>query len=162
MRRYFIFIERSCANIVALIEYFKHPGGLKSQYHAKKLTLSQITCMNNQQLLDQTDLLSSTSKDELQLLFSYFKDELSDRSILRRLLKKGYEEPKAIEMIAEARNLYKEVVLKKKAQRDIIVGGLWFVGGTVGTLANIGFIFWGAILFGLIQCIKGIVNYSSL
>lgn len=124
--------------------------------------MNQITSMDNQQLLDQTDLLSSTSKEELQLLFSYFKDELSDQSITRRLLKKGYDEPRAIELIAEARKLYVEVVLKKRAQRDMIVGGLWFVGGTIGTLANIGFIFWGAILFGLIQCIKGIVNYSNL
>ena len=37
-------------------------------------------------------------------------------------------------------------------------GALWCVGGIVGTAALIGFIFWGAILFGGIQFFKGVAN----
>jgi len=47
---------------------------------------------------------------------------------------------------------------KEKAQKDMLYGGLWAVGGTVATLSNIGYIFWGAILFGAIQFIRGAIN----
>jgi hypothetical protein len=117
--------------------------------------------MENHQLLDQTILMQSDDEAELRKLFIHFERDLSDRVILSKLLKKGYEESEAIQMILEARNLYKGVVLKKKAQKDIIVGGLWFLGGIIGTFANIGFIFWGAIVFGFIQGCRGIFNYRN-
>lgn len=50
---------------------------------------------------------------------------------------------------------------KKAAQKDILYGALWCGGGTIATLANVGFIFWGAILFGGIQLVKGIINYNK-
>lgn len=48
-----------------------------------------------------------------------------------------------------------------KARKDMIYGALWFAGGTILTLANIGFIFWGAILFGGIQFFRGLINLNS-
>ncbi|MEL6694991.1 MAG: hypothetical protein AAFU33_18380 [Bacteroidota bacterium] len=53
------------------------------------------------------------------------------------------------------------VAKKESGQKDMIYGALWCVGGTVATLANIGFIFWGAIVFGGIQFIRGAVRYFS-
>ncbi|MDE3247388.1 MAG: hypothetical protein KGO82_01930 [Bacteroidota bacterium] len=50
---------------------------------------------------------------------------------------------------------------KKHAEKDMLYGALWCIGGTVLTLADIGFIFWGAIVFGGIQFFKGVMNYSS-
>ena len=50
---------------------------------------------------------------------------------------------------------------QEKAKKDMIYGALWCVGGTVLTLANVGFIFWGAILFGGVQFFKGLINYNS-
>src|SRR5689334_14026066 len=50
---------------------------------------------------------------------------------------------------------------KERATKDMIYGALWCVGGTVATVANIGFIFWGAILFGGIQFFKGLINYFN-
>jgi hypothetical protein len=47
---------------------------------------------------------------------------------------------------------------KENANKDMLYGALWCVGGIIGTMANIGFIFWGAILFGAIQFIKGVSN----
>ena len=47
---------------------------------------------------------------------------------------------------------------KERAQKDMIYGALWCIGGTVLTLAHIGFIFWGAIVFGAVQFIKGAIN----
>ncbi|WP_341905664.1 hypothetical protein [Fluviicola taffensis] len=134
---------------------------MKEPNEAKKLTLIQITGMENHQILDQTSLMNSMDEAELNLLFNYFKQEYNDQSIIRKLLKKGYDETKAMQMISEARGLYTGYVLKKKAQREIVFGSLWMVGGIIGTLANIGLIFWGAILFGFIQCSKGIFNYRN-
>jgi hypothetical protein len=47
---------------------------------------------------------------------------------------------------------------KKKANNDMLYGALWCIGGTVLTLADIGYIFWGAIVFGGYQFIRGLIN----
>lgn len=51
--------------------------------------------------------------------------------------------------------------IQAKAKKDMLYGALWCIGGTVLTLSNIGFIFWGAIVFGGIQFFKGVISYSS-
>ncbi|AYL96801.1 hypothetical protein [Mucilaginibacter celer] len=51
--------------------------------------------------------------------------------------------------------------VKERAKKDMLYGALWCVGGLVLTFAHIGFIFWGAILFGGIQFFKGVINYNS-
>lgn len=117
--------------------------------------------MENHQLLDQAHLMNSFSDEELNLLFSYFKEGYNDQSITRRLLKKGYDEAKIRDLILEARKQYPIYVSKKKARNDMIFGGLWFVGGSVATLVNIGAIFYGAIAFGMIQFFKGLFNYKN-
>lgn len=66
-----------------------------------------------------------------------------------------------------AENIYYQVkqafaeAKKSRAKKDILYGALWCIGGTILTIANIGFIFWGAILFGGIQLIKGLVGLAS-
>jgi hypothetical protein len=47
---------------------------------------------------------------------------------------------------------------KKQAENDMLYGALWCIGGIIATAAHIGFIFWGAILFGGIQFFKGLSN----
>ena len=48
---------------------------------------------------------------------------------------------------------------RDRAQKDMLYGGLWCIGGTAATFAHIGFIFWGAIVFGAVQFFKGLFNY---
>lgn len=57
-------------------------------------------------------------------------------------------------------NLQAQIKEAKTAQakKDMLYGALWCVGGTALTLAHIGFIFWGAIIFGGIQFFKGVAN----
>lgn len=50
---------------------------------------------------------------------------------------------------------------KDQAKKDMLYGALWCIGGTALTLANVGFIFWGAILFGGIQFFKGLISANS-
>jgi hypothetical protein len=47
---------------------------------------------------------------------------------------------------------------KEQAEKDMLYGALWCVGGIIATAAHIGFIFWGAILFGGIQFFRGLFN----
>lgn len=51
-----------------------------------------------------------------------------------------------------------KIITKEKAKRDMLFGALWCVGGIIATLADIGFIFWGAIVFGGIQFFRGLIN----
>ena len=50
---------------------------------------------------------------------------------------------------------------KDRAKKDMLYGALWCVGGIVGTAAQVGFIFWGAIIFGGIQFFKGVANMNG-
>lgn len=57
-------------------------------------------------------------------------------------------------------NLEAQITTAKKdrAKKDMLYGALWCVGGIVATAAHIGFIFWGAIVFGGIQFFKGLFS----
>lgn len=50
---------------------------------------------------------------------------------------------------------------KRQGWKNVGWGAAWCVGGTIATLANIGFIFWGAIIFGFIQMIGGFVQVAK-
>ncbi|WP_439698324.1 hypothetical protein ACFGVS_08750 [Mucilaginibacter sp. AW1-7] len=49
---------------------------------------------------------------------------------------------------------------RDKAKKDMLYGALWCGGGLILTLAHIGFIFWGAIVFGAIQFFRGVANLN--
>ena len=51
---------------------------------------------------------------------------------------------------------------KDKANKDMLYGALWCIGGTVLTIADIGFIFWGAIVFGAVQFVRGAIAASKI
>ncbi len=44
---------------------------------------------------------------------------------------------------------------KKNANNNMMYGALWCIGGIIATVADIGAVFWGAIVFGGIQFMKG-------
>jgi len=48
------------------------------------------------------------------------------------------------------------------ANKDLIYGALWCIGGIVATAAEIGYIFWGAIVFGGYQFLKGLINSMNI
>jgi len=49
----------------------------------------------------------------------------------------------------------------RHVNNDMIFGALWFIGGIIATASDIGFIFIGAIVFGLFQFIKGLITFIS-
>ena len=52
-----------------------------------------------------------------------------------------------------------EEAKKKRANNDMLYGAMWCIGGVIATAADIGFIFWGAIVFGGIQFFKGLLSF---
>jgi hypothetical protein len=57
-------------------------------------------------------------------------------------------------------NLSKQIIdaKKERANKDMLYGALWCIGGIIATVADIGLIFWGAIVFGGYQFFRGLSN----
>lgn len=122
--------------------------------------------MSEKDLLDEKITVTSERPSNYEELLRY---------AVKLIVELEYAPANAIKMIMERKNVDKAVAeqvveeaLKSlnsnnrgKAVRDIVIGGLFCVGGTVGTLANIGYIFWGAIIFGGIQMVRGIITFSQ-
>ena len=77
--------------------------------------------------------------------------------VIQALIGQGMDEENASVMVSELENEIK-AAKKSKANKDMLYGALWCGGGTIATMADIGFIFWGAIVFGGIQFIRGLMN----
>lgn len=73
------------------------------------------------------------------------------------LIEQGLNEESASIVVT---NLEQQIEDAKKdnAKKDMLYGALWCIGGLVATAADIGYIFWGAIVFGGIQFFKGLFN----
>jgi hypothetical protein len=48
----------------------------------------------------------------------------------------------------------------ERANKDMLYGALWCIGGIIATISDLGYIFWGAIVFGAIQFFRGLLNRS--
>jgi hypothetical protein len=110
---------------------------------------------NNQ--IDNQEAANKVYAYAANLLINEKKDSYEVKNML---VEKGLDAQSADTIL---NNLENEISKAKKdrANKDMIYGALWCVGGIILTAAHIGFIFWGAILFGGIQFIKGLVNALS-
>lgn len=70
------------------------------------------------------------------------------------LLERGVDEQTADSVIAEVEVLIR-TARKKKSQKNMLYGALWCIGGIALTVAHVGLIFWGAIIFGGLQFFRG-------
>ena len=79
---------------------------------------------------------------------------------IKVLRKEGHSEKSAQELIAQVKA---EIgpTNGRGGGRDIVIGALWCIGGTIATIYSDYFIFWGAIVFGAFQLIRGaVVRYA--
>ena len=53
---------------------------------------------------------------------------------------------------------HRKAQLKEQGKKDVLYGLMWLVGGTVLTVADTGYIFWGAIAVGGFQFLSGLVR----
>ncbi len=77
--------------------------------------------------------------------------------VKQALVNNGIEPQEADRIIYEVEQQTNKIK-NEAANKDMLWGAVWCIGGTIGTLANTGFIFWGAIIFGGIQFFKGVSN----
>jgi len=113
----------------------------------------------------------SKNEESKKILIDYDKHEMnhnleSEREDANNVFKyRGYqhdEELKEIQNDYEQRAKHDNLSIEKEnAKKDMLYGALWCGGGTIATLAHIGFIFWGAIVFGAFQFLRGFFNYFS-
>lgn len=109
---------------------------------------------NNQ---DQQQIVDEIYNTAAHMLFEQNK---SSNETKQALIEMGLDEQSAATVVFNlTEEVYKQT--KAKANKDMLYGALWCVGGIVATVADIGFIFWGAIVFGAIQFIQGAANASS-
>lgn len=107
----------------------------------------------------------SNPQEVVNKIYDYAANELlhakKDPEDIKQLLQeKGIDADTASSIVE---NLVEQIsdLKREQAKKDMLYGALWCVGGTVATLANIGFIFWGAIIFGGIQFFKGLYNSQT-
>jgi hypothetical protein len=81
----------------------------------------------------------------------------SGAEVERLLMLKGLGADEASAVVRELEDPIRDAK-KAQAKKDVLHGGLWCIGGIALTVADVGFVFWGAILFGGIQFIKGVTN----
>lgn len=86
-----------------------------------------------------------------------FREKRSYADVMNLLKERGLDEASADIVIT---NLEDRMKSEKRAaaKKDMLYGALWCIGGTVLTMAHIGFIFWGAIVFGAVQFFRGAAN----
>lgn len=84
-----------------------------------------------------------------------FRGGMNSYEVKAALMERGLDETNANYIVD---SFEREIAKahKNRAQKDMLYGALWCVGGIVLTLAHIGFIFWGAIIFGGVQFFRGL------
>ena len=73
------------------------------------------------------------------------------------------EESHKLEKLRRDQMFQRQALEKKQANKDVLFGGLWFVGGLAVTLVSVasgkgGFIAYGAVIFGGIQFFRGLTK----
>lgn len=87
-------------------------------------------------------------------------EKMEPEAVVEALEEKGLEKAASWEIV---RRLVADIETERqeRAQKDMLYGALWCIGGIVATVANFGYFFWGAILFGAWQFLRGVVANSK-
>ena len=88
------------------------------------------------------------------------EEERSPSEVKAALIEQGLSSEDASVVLENLEEQIKEGK-KERGKKDMLYGALWCVGGVVASVADIGYYFWGAVLFGGIQFIKGAINTYS-
>jgi hypothetical protein len=93
-------------------------------------------------------------------MFSFMKtryrlnEKKSARETKNALIAEGLDEESATIIVSKLEQQIKDA-RKEAANKDMFFGAMWCIGGIIATVADFGYIFWGAIVFGAIQFFKG-------
>lgn len=120
---------------------------------------------DDQQNDDQQNAVNQIYEYAAYLMVSEKKDAFETQ---KALIEQGLDEESASIVVSNLEQQIKEAK-KEGANEDIMYGALWCVGGLIVTAVTYSaasgggtyVVAWGAILFGAIQFIKGLVNNYS-
>ena len=105
---------------------------------------------------------ATTQEEAVNSIYNYaarllVEEKRTADDVIEILVREGLDQESASIVVS---NLQGQIKKAKKEQggKNMLYGALWCIGGIVATAANIGFIFWGAIVFGGIQFIIGLVE----
>ncbi len=120
------------------------------------MILLDLLIMENQEP-SQQEIVNQVYNHAADLIVNQGK---SSQQAIDHLVEQGLDQESASAVV---NNIQDEITKAKKdrAGKDMLYGALWAIGGTVATIADIGYIFWGAIVFGAIQFFKGVINSTS-
>ena len=90
-----------------------------------------------------------------QYIAQQYLNEKTPYDIRKELMEHGMTAERAKAMVDNAINQL-NISIKKSARKSILWGSIWFSAGLIATFAGIGFIFWGAILFGFVKITAGL------
>lgn len=93
------------------------------------------------------------------------RQQKNNYQVKMALIEQGLSEANAA-IVVENLEMQIEQARKNKANKDMLYGALWAVGGIIVTGVSMasnsgGIIAWGAILFGAIQFVRGVINYMK-
>lgn len=92
-----------------------------------------------------------------QIVTLLVKEQMTEEDVIDQLVADGLDRTEA-ETWVRALSLQIAEHRKKQGRNQMLEGAAWAIGGTAATLAEIGYIFWGAILYGVIKFIQGAVK----
>jgi hypothetical protein len=118
---------------------------------------TEATLLSNEGEEITSNKLQSFYNDAARQLVQH---KLIPEAVIDNLVARGASQEQASTIVYDLQDQV-NAARKKRAQKDMLYGGLWCAGGTIGTLANTGFIFWGAIIFGGIQFFRGVAAISE-
>ena len=88
------------------------------------------------------------------------EQQRTPEQVKKELIAQGIDMASASTVVSNVSQQIKKA-RQDRANKDMAFGALWCIGGIAATVANIGFIFWGAIVFGGIQFISGAINANK-
>ncbi len=101
------------------------------------------------------------SLDEMQqYAANLFVGGKNSYEVKQALMERGLPEQESVLIVEQFEQQIADAK-KSLAKKDMLYGALWCIGGLALTLADVGFIFWGAILFGGIQFFRGVSRLNS-
>jgi hypothetical protein len=86
----------------------------------------------------------------------YFNQNFTASEVKNALLKNNVEEDLAAEIISKLEKEFR-AMRSDEANKQMLYGIFWCAGGIAATAADIGYIFWGAIVFGAVKFFKGLM-----
>lgn len=107
-------------------------------------------------LLEQKKLIYDCKQIAMQLIIN---EERSIYEVINILKERGLDEETATTIVDNIEK-WQAKQNRKVGIKNMIWGAIWLILGLGGTFANIGFIFYGAIISGIIQCYVGFERYN--